>query len=110
MNQRLPRDPTAIKEVWSRFKPVSHLWAAVQCKRSNEHGTTRPGSDFNRALFAILDSRAPNAASLRWHRARRCVWRGRNRRGSDRTAILMIQDVAERLGRVLAGLGRYPYR
>jgi hypothetical protein len=31
----LPRDTTTIKRIWSRFKPVSHLWAAIQYQSAN---------------------------------------------------------------------------
>jgi hypothetical protein len=33
---RLPSDTTTIKKIWSRFKTVSHLWAAIQYQRSRE--------------------------------------------------------------------------
>jgi len=37
---------TVIKRVWSRFKPVSHFWAAIQYQSSNKHDGYRPLVDF----------------------------------------------------------------
>jgi hypothetical protein len=47
VSERLPGDTTTIKMIWARFKPVSHLWAAIEYQRRNiGYGGTKAGNGF----------------------------------------------------------------
>ena len=74
--KKVPAGRSSIKQAWSQFKPVAHLWAAVRLERGPSAPTGLGDSPLGR-LLATAEGLAAHAEELGvpWASDEKCAWR-----------------------------------